>query len=129
MDLPVLSRRIQVPHDREEAQGGGGKLDLCDGSPGMEYRHRSRYVSPPRAENSKTESMSCHPSHITTHFLEVAPLCSPCGSRGGSTPLPHLVRLGAGGGRHGLAIVGISSRNQQLEGTSCADDGLSHSPG
>ena len=136
MDLPVLAWRNQGLREREEAQGGGGRLDLCEGSHGMDDRCRIWNGSPPRVETSITESNPRHPGHATTHQLGGAgalggkdPLHAPRGARAGSTPLPHPAQLGTRRGRQGLDLIGISSRNQRLEDTSHTDGGSAHSPG
>ena len=119
MDFPVLVWRKQGLCECEEYQGGGGRLDLCEGSPGMGDRNISQYDSPPVAKTSITESTSRHPGHAITHWPEGAgaissnaPLHAPNCTRGGSTPLPDPARLVTGKGRQGLSLVGISSINR-----------------
>ena len=108
MDIPILARIIQILHEREETQGRGGRLDLCERSPGVENRHRSQNSIPPQAKTSRYEPAACHPGHTTPHQLEVAVapggqslLHAPHGYRDGSTHLTHTAHLVTGGGRIG----------------------------
>ena len=90
----------------EESPGGGGRLDLCEGSPGVDNQHISRHDSPSRAETSRANPADRHPGHTTPHRARgsgaiggQAPIHAPRGARSGSPSVPYTEHLDTGGGR------------------------------
>ena len=67
MDIFILPRGSQGLSEREESQGGGGQLELCEEIPGVDDQHRIGYDIPLQVESLKAEPADCHPGHTTTH--------------------------------------------------------------
>ena len=54
MDIPLTSGRSQILGERQEDPGGRGRLELYQGYPQADHRHRGRSSCPLGAQDTET---------------------------------------------------------------------------
>ena len=123
VDLPILAQLGKGLGESEENFYSGGRLNLRQGSPGVDGGHGGRHSLPPVSEYPRSSTPTQSSSHAMKHRPEGAIvfdwedlLHKLCSDRGGGPPLPYPTLPDTRRGGNVLDVTVISPINCGLVG-------------
>ena len=130
MGLLVITGGSKRLGEGEKYYSKRGRLDLCQGGPGLDPEHGVRDSHPPREEAQGDPYPGGYPNKPEKDGPKVPRppswenlIHAPRDARGSGPPLPLSAHIESGGGGAGVALSGLPSQARGLEGA-CPSGGV-----